>query len=141
MKYIKFFLLISIINLSKLNDDIIDITQYEYPKPIDREDEYNIAIFGTNDIHGAYFPSIVNLSSLNITYYSGGLEYMGKYSVKPAIESHEHFIKMHGIIFMLSINALFLTPMKWCLNTIHYLQVIKCLSWICTEALSKDYFF
>ena len=92
MKYIKFFILISIINLSKLNDDIIDITQYEYPKPIDTEDEYNIAIFGTNDIHGAYFPSIVNLSSLNITYYSGGLEYMGKYITLLREEWKERFI-------------------------------------------------
>ena len=92
MKYIKFFILISIINLSKLNDDIIDISQYEYPKPIDTEDEYNIAILGTNDIHGAYFPSLVNLSNLNITYYSGGLVYMGKYINLLREEWKEQFI-------------------------------------------------
>ena len=92
MKYIKFFILISIINLSKLNDDIIDISQYDYPKPIDTEDEYNIAILGTNDIHGAYFPSIVNLSNLNITYYSGGLVYMGKYINLLREEWKEQFI-------------------------------------------------
>ena len=92
MKYIKFFFLISIINLSKLNDDIIDISQYEYPKPIDTEDEYNIAILGTNDIHGAYFPSLVNLSNLNITYYSGGLVYMGKYINLLREEWKEQFI-------------------------------------------------
>ena len=92
MKYIKFFILISIINLSKLNDDIIDISQYEYPKPIDTEDEYNIAILGTNDIHGAYFPSLVNLTNLNITYYSGGLVYMGKYINLLREEWKEQFI-------------------------------------------------
>ena len=92
MKYIKFFFLISIINLSKLNDDIIDISQYEYPKPIDTEDEYNIAILGTNDIHGAYFPSLVNLTNLNITYYSGGLVYMGKYINLLREEWKEQFI-------------------------------------------------
>ena len=92
MKYIKFFILLSIINLSKLNDDIIDISQYEYPKPIDTEDEYNIAILGTNDIHGAYFPSLVNLSNLNITYYSGGLVYMGKYINLLREEWKEQFI-------------------------------------------------
>ena len=92
MKYIKFFILLSIINLSKLNDDIIDISQYEYPKPIDTEDEYNIAILGTNDIHGAYFPSLVNLTNLNITYYSGGLVYMGKYINLLREEWKEQFI-------------------------------------------------
>ena len=92
MKYIKFFFLISIINLSKLNDDIIDISQYDYPKPIDTEDEYNIAILGTNDIHGAYFPSLVNLTNLNITYYSGGLVYMGKYINLLREEWKEQFI-------------------------------------------------
>ena len=92
MKYIKFFILISIINLSKLNDDIIDISQYDYPKPIDTEDEYNIAILGTNDIHGAYFPSLVNLTNLNITYYSGGLVYMGKYINLLREEWKEQFI-------------------------------------------------
>ena len=92
MKYIKFFILLSIINLSKLNDDIIDISQYDYPKPIDTEDEYNIAILGTNDIHGAYFPSLVNLTNLNITYYSGGLVYMGKYINLLREEWKEQFI-------------------------------------------------
>ena len=92
MKYIKFFILISIINLSKLNDDIIDISQYDYPKPIDTEDEYNIAILGTNDIHGAYFPSLINLTNLNITYYSGGLVYMGKYINLLREEWKEQFI-------------------------------------------------
>ena len=92
MKYIKFFILLSIINLSKLNDDIIDISQYDYPKPIDTEDEYNIAILGTNDIHGAYFPSLINLTNLNITYYSGGLVYMGKYINLLREEWKEQFI-------------------------------------------------
>ena len=92
MTFINIIILISIINFSKLNDDIIDISNYEYPKPIDTEDEYNIAIFSTNDIHGAYFPSLVNLSSSNLTYYSGGLQYMGKYIDLLREEWKERFI-------------------------------------------------
>ena len=61
------------------NDTIIDLTEYDYPKPIETEDEYNIAILGTNDIHGTYFPLEVKFRNNNFTYKSGGLDYLGKY--------------------------------------------------------------
>ena len=72
-------LYIFLIIFSPIFSDIIDITPYEYPSPIETESEYNIVIMGTNDIHGSYFPSEINLTSSNITYKSGGLQYMGKY--------------------------------------------------------------
>jgi 2',3'-cyclic-nucleotide 2'-phosphodiesterase (5'-nucleotidase family) len=72
-------LYIFLIIFSPTFSDIIDITPYEYPSPIETESEYNIVIMGTNDIHGSYFPSEINLTSSNITYKSGGLQYMGKY--------------------------------------------------------------
>ncbi len=83
MLKILLIILFQILKLSKSkeNDDdkIIDLSNYDYPKPIDTEDEYNIAILGTNDIHGTYFPLEVKFRNNNFTYKSGGLDYLGKY--------------------------------------------------------------
>ena len=69
-----------IFQLTKFRCEIINITPYKYPTPsLETEEEYNIAIFGTCDIHGYYYPSIKKIPELNITYTQGGLEYMGKY--------------------------------------------------------------
>ncbi len=74
------FIILQIINIIKLKSEIIDISEYEYPSPTqESEDEYNIAIFGTCDIHGYYYPIKRNIEELNISYTQGGLEYMGKY--------------------------------------------------------------
>ena len=81
-KILFYITLIKIVLLKKFlkeeeEEKLIDISPYNYPKPIDKEDEYNIAILGTNDIHGSYFPLDNNIK--NETYKSGGLEYLGKY--------------------------------------------------------------
>ncbi len=72
-----YYLLLIII---QLKFEIINITPYKYPTPsLETEEEYNIAIFGSCDIHGYYYPQIIKIPELNITYSKGGLEYMGKY--------------------------------------------------------------
>ena len=83
MLKILLILLFLTLNFSKSEEtnenDVIDITKYDYPKPTDTDDEYNIAILGTNDIHGTYFPLEVKFRNNNFTYKSGGLDYLGKY--------------------------------------------------------------
>jgi 2',3'-cyclic-nucleotide 2'-phosphodiesterase/3'-nucleotidase len=94
MLKILLIILFQILKLSKSkeNDDdkIIDLSNYDYPKPIDTEDEYNIAILGTNDIHGSYFP--LDIKFKNFTYKSGGLDYLGKYISILREEWKERFI-------------------------------------------------
>ena len=96
MLKILLIILFQILKLSKSkeNDDdkIIDLSNYDYPKPIDTEDEYNIAILGTNDIHGSYFPLDIKFRHKNFTYKSGGLDYLGKYISILREEWKERFI-------------------------------------------------
>ena len=96
MLKILLILLFLTLNLSKSEEtnenDVIDITKYDYPKPTDTDDEYNIAILGTNDIHGAFFPLDIKFRHNNFTYKSGGLEYLGKYISILREEWKERFI-------------------------------------------------
>jgi 2',3'-cyclic-nucleotide 2'-phosphodiesterase (5'-nucleotidase family) len=61
-------------------DTVINISNYNYPTPEDTSsNEYTIAIFGTNDIHGAAFPSHLTHLKTNENYIYGGLEYLAGY--------------------------------------------------------------
>ena len=72
-------LILLIIPINIISEEIINLSSYEYPKKTNEEDStYNVIIMGTNDIHGAFFPSKIKLDN-NITFDYGGLEYMGKY--------------------------------------------------------------
>ena len=58
----------------------INLSDYDYPKPsLEEADIYNIALLGTNDIHGAYFNETIQIPNTTDSYTSGGLQYLGKY--------------------------------------------------------------
>lgn len=67
-----------ILKTKTLNSEIINISNYSYPLP-DDPDIYYIAIMGTNDLHGTYFPLESPNPVTNSTYTTGGLDYYGKY--------------------------------------------------------------
>lgn len=61
---------------SSVEKDVIDISDYDYPTSYDPLFEY-VAILGTNDIHGTFYPKKVKMGDYDFT--QGGLEYLGKY--------------------------------------------------------------
>lgn len=60
------------------DEEYIDISDYVYPDPEDQS-VYQIAILGTNDLHGSIFPKRVYNQVTKDFYESGGVEYMGSY--------------------------------------------------------------
>ena len=80
---------------SSIQQDIIDISEYSYPKSSDT-DYYRIALFGTNDIHGKIFPSKFPHPSGTGGYLSGGVEYIYKYIKILREEWGERFLWLDG---------------------------------------------
>ena len=79
--FILSFLLIPISSLSE-DEDLINLSDYTYPKPTDVSYIY-IPILSTNDLHGGIFPNIY--SDINKKKYSnGGGNYL--YSYKKILE-------------------------------------------------------
>ena len=59
------------------DDDLVDISdKYEHIKP-DDSDYFYIPIISSSDIHGHFYPEIIEVG--NISYTKGGLDYLGKY--------------------------------------------------------------
>lgn len=58
---------------------IIDISNYNYPKPVSSPFVERIAIMATNDIHGHILPSIQFFPYNNKAYRTGGLTIMSSY--------------------------------------------------------------
>jgi 2',3'-cyclic-nucleotide 2'-phosphodiesterase (5'-nucleotidase family) len=60
--------------------ETINISDYNYPLPQnDKADEYTVAIFGTNDIHGTVFPSQITHPLTKEQYQYGGLSFLATY--------------------------------------------------------------
>lgn len=60
--------------------EAINLSDYKYPSPSsDPEDVYRIAIFGTNDLHGAAFPFQFKNPADNSTFEYGGFQYLARY--------------------------------------------------------------
>lgn len=81
MRLCTFFFIVILTFISKskaINSEVIDISNYSYPLP-DDPDIYYIAIMGTNDLHGTYFPLESPNPVTNTTYTTAGLDYYGKY--------------------------------------------------------------
>ena len=57
---------------------VIEIANYNYPSPNDTS-TYNIAILGTNDLHGRIFPDQLTFPTSLEVYKSGGAEYLYSY--------------------------------------------------------------
>ena len=57
---------------------VIEIAKYDYPSPNDTS-MYNIAILGTNDLHGRIFPDQLTFPTNLEVYKSGGAEYLYSY--------------------------------------------------------------
>jgi 2',3'-cyclic-nucleotide 2'-phosphodiesterase (5'-nucleotidase family) len=57
----------------------INLSDYPYPTPNDREGEYTVAIFGTNDIHGTAFAKALIHPITKEEYNYGGVEYLASY--------------------------------------------------------------
>lgn len=67
--------LLSTKRLTDLNEEIINLSDYDYPVPEPEESEYySIALLGTSDIHGAAFVSKQYHPGINEDYSVGGLE-------------------------------------------------------------------
>jgi len=62
-----------IIGISCEIESIINLSNYVYPELIDNE-VYNIAMMGTNDIHGSVFGLSLRHPLTNLTYTYGGLD-------------------------------------------------------------------
>ena len=74
------FIITILILLTAPSISLIDITPYDYPKPSNElNSDHIVAILGTNDIHGAFFPQFIQDPQTDIKYSFGGLEYLGKY--------------------------------------------------------------
>lgn len=58
---------------------IINLSNYNYPKPLSSPFLERIAILGTNDIHGHILPTIEFIPANNETYRTGGLTLMSSY--------------------------------------------------------------
>lgn len=58
------------------DEDLIDLDAKNRPKP-DDEDVFYVPIFLTNDIHGKYYWT--NATSGDVSYKSGGLDYLARY--------------------------------------------------------------
>ena len=87
----KKFIFSIIFPLYIITEDIINLSNYDYPKKSSEDDStYNIVIMGTNDIHGAFFPQKVNIN--NNIYDYGGLIYMGNYITNLREEWGNRFI-------------------------------------------------
>lgn len=77
--------------------DPINISDYEYPlPPLENDNIQHIAILGTNDIHGAFFPQYINDTSVNISYSYGGMEILGKYISIMRNEWKDKFLWLDG---------------------------------------------
>ena len=79
-KYFYDYYLNDIKEKNEINGNIGLNPNYKKVNPKDENYIY-IPIVGTDDIHGNFFPKInnLNLGSKNITYKTGGLEYIAKY--------------------------------------------------------------
>jgi 5'-nucleotidase len=70
----------SFLEISKVEEELINISDYQWPLPKNNEDEiYNIAIFGTNDIHGGAFAQSLTHPITKENFKYGGLEYLSNY--------------------------------------------------------------
>ena len=58
---------------------IINLSNYNYPKPVSSPFVERIAILATNDIHGHILPTIQFFPYNNKTYRTGGLTIMSTY--------------------------------------------------------------
>ena len=58
---------------------IINLSNYNYPKPVSSPFVERIAILATNDIHGHILPTIQFNPSNNQTYRTGGLTLLSTY--------------------------------------------------------------
>lgn len=84
--------LIVIFKLLWITFSLLDISNYTKPNPNSTSIQY-LAILGTNDLHGAFYPKIViDHHDINKTYSHGGLEYLGKYITILRNEYKENFL-------------------------------------------------
>ena len=74
------FLILILFNLSngKVEDDLINLSDYTYPKNSITSKKYYIPIIGTNDLHGGIFPTKFSDSKKN-RFSNGGANYMYSY--------------------------------------------------------------
>lgn len=93
MNFQKIFLITSLLILplsSLVDDDIIDLSDYTYPKKDDRVYTY-IPILGSNDLHGGIFPEKFSDSNRQ-KYSSGGANFLYSYKKILKEEWGERFI-------------------------------------------------
>lgn len=95
-----FCMIASIFSAFKKECDVhlsLNISNYTYPTPRnDIDGSYRIAIFGTNDLHGAAFPLEITHPITNTTYKYGGLEYLAAYIKILREEWQERFLWLDG---------------------------------------------
>ena len=87
MNPIQIFFFIStliILSSSKVEDDLINLSDYTYPKNSDSAKKFYIPILSTNDLHGGIFPMKFSDSNKN-RFSNGGANYL--YSYKKIMEN------------------------------------------------------
>ena len=96
-----FFKIILIINLLSLftsyadDDTPVKMSDYEYPSPSITENIINVAIMGTNDIHGAVFPNRYPAPN-NTFLYTGGAVNIYSYVKALREEWKDYFLWLDG---------------------------------------------
>lgn len=74
------FSLILCVFISEYRQETINLSKYNYPKPLSSPFIERIAIIGTNDIHGHILPKTYTLSpNSSETLRAGGLTLMASY--------------------------------------------------------------
>ena len=73
-----------ILSTSKVEDDLINLSDYSYPKNSATSRKFYIPILSTNDLHGGIFPTKFSDSNKN-RYSNGGANYI--YSYKKIMEN------------------------------------------------------
>ena len=101
--YFKLFLLIKLfsLNLSHFTesdpdpDSAIKMSDYIYPSPSKTDNIINVAIMGTNDIHGAVFPNRFQAPN-DTLLYSGGAVNIYSYAKALRKEWQNYFLWLDG---------------------------------------------
>lgn len=75
----KFLILLFFLISQCFVEEIINLSNYKYPKPFSSPFLERIAILGTNDIHGHILPTIHHVVHSNQIYRTSGLTLMSSY--------------------------------------------------------------
>ena len=92
--FLKIFLFLKLFSII-FSSSVVDLSDYEYPKPGISDNIIHVAIMGTNDIHGEIFPNRFQ-SPENTILYSGGATNIYSYVQAMREEYKDYFLWFDG---------------------------------------------